>query len=226
MSQTPLISGFNVQQIVQEVLRRLGHAAAQTPVAVQTPVAAQLPPQRPVTNKPQGQLVWSQPVVSFQQLDGKLEDVNELVILATAVITPAARDELKHRSIRIVRGGSALKVIGAITIGIEAGIANVRHADATMLESDDQWNAFFRSAIATGEHPLAITKTPHRIACVANRISTVRAIAISDLRQLENAAEDAKANVLCISPIAVGHVPIQTVSKRWQLAISHLGVDE
>ena len=74
----------DVEQIVLEVIRRLG--------LVGSPPAS-------ATNE----LAISDQVVTMRSIEGKLADVNRLVVPGRAVVTPAVRDELRQRNIELVR---------------------------------------------------------------------------------------------------------------------------
>jgi len=75
-----------IEWIVVEVLRRLGVAGDERS---SSPVGAELAiPER---------------VVTLRLIEGRLKGVSRLLVQAGAVITPAAKDELKQRQIELVR---------------------------------------------------------------------------------------------------------------------------
>lgn len=74
-----------LEWIVQEVIRRL-HAADTSAL----PAA--------------GELRLSDRVVTLAAIKDRLASVRRVVVAAKAVVTPAVRDELKHRQIELVRG--------------------------------------------------------------------------------------------------------------------------
>ncbi|HAY81953.1 MAG TPA: hypothetical protein DCY79_19290 [Planctomycetaceae bacterium] len=74
------------ERIVQEVIRRL--------VAGGVTVGA-------TGNK---QLALSERVITLATLDGKLDGVETVSVQKRAVVTPAVKDELNRRSIRLVLG--------------------------------------------------------------------------------------------------------------------------
>jgi hypothetical protein len=78
-----------VEWIVVEVLRRLGAPG----------VAGR---ERSSTSA-DGELVVTDRVISLRAIDGRLVGVKRLVVPRQAVITPAAKDELKQRQIEVVR---------------------------------------------------------------------------------------------------------------------------
>jgi hypothetical protein len=73
-----------VEWIVAEVLRRLG-------------VAGEERSSSPVT-----ELRVTQRVVTMRLIEGRLTGVKRIVVNRRAVITPAVKDELKHRKIELI----------------------------------------------------------------------------------------------------------------------------
>lgn len=75
-----------LEWIVAEVMRRLnGYTTVEAP--------------------PTHELQITERLVTTQSLDGCLTNVNQLIVNANAVITPAAKDLLRDRGVRLVRGG-------------------------------------------------------------------------------------------------------------------------
>jgi hypothetical protein len=75
------------ERVVREVIRRLtqqGHTTIQVAAAG-------------------GELVLSERVVSMATLSGRLENVRQVIVPQRAIVTPAVRDELKQRSIELLR---------------------------------------------------------------------------------------------------------------------------
>ena len=77
-----------VEWIVVEVLRRLGVAEGKP---------------RSATAGSAGELRLTERVVTLRSIEGRLAGVTRVVVSARAVITPAARDELKQRTIELIR---------------------------------------------------------------------------------------------------------------------------
>jgi hypothetical protein len=72
-----------VEWIVAEVMRRVGVAS----------IAA---------GDGGAELVLKERVVTMRLIDGRLAGVSRLVVPTRAVVTPAVKDELKHRKIELV----------------------------------------------------------------------------------------------------------------------------
>jgi hypothetical protein len=80
-----------VEWIVSEVVRRLMLQAANERVAVG---------ERSSTT---AELTIDSKLVTMRTIEGKLTGINQLRVPARAIVTPAAKDELKQRQITLVR---------------------------------------------------------------------------------------------------------------------------
>ena len=81
-----------VEYIVREVIRRLKADGQFTASGSAQPAAAAR------------ELHLTDRVITLASLQGKLDGVTEITTPRNAVITPAVRDELTSRKIRVVRG--------------------------------------------------------------------------------------------------------------------------
>jgi pyruvate/2-oxoglutarate dehydrogenase complex dihydrolipoamide acyltransferase (E2) component len=208
----------DIQRIVQEVLRRLGQIA-QGQTQAQTQTQAQVSSDRidattvaPAITK----LVWSQSVVSAEALQGRLDGIGQLVVSPKAIVTPAARDELRERGIDLAREGELDSGLRSVPVGVQDTVVAAQTAQAIPITSDDEWTTFFHRSIQNGDSPLAVAPDPHRLACLVNRDETVRAVAVTDLRHLEDAVSQTAANVLCVSPAVLAGTPLSLVCRRFQ----------
>lgn len=77
-----------IDRIVQEVIRRL---VKQGLVLTEA------------TSKDESELALSDKVVTLAKLEGRLAGVKRLVVGGRSIVTPAVKDELKDRSIELVR---------------------------------------------------------------------------------------------------------------------------
>ena len=81
-----------VEYIVREVIRRLKADGQFTATGTSQPSAAAR------------ELHLTDRVITLASLQGRLDGVTEVTTVRNAVITPAVRDELAGRRIRVVRG--------------------------------------------------------------------------------------------------------------------------
>lgn len=75
-----------IERIVQEVIRRLLDRKVDTAGAA--PTAAR-------------ELVLAERVVTLETLRGRLDDVRSVAVAAHAIVTPAVKDELNDRGIKL-----------------------------------------------------------------------------------------------------------------------------
>src|SRR3954451_10677790 len=107
-----------IDAIVQAVLERLGRSAG-----AQSAKAAAVPVANP------GELTITDSVVSAKCLEGKLNNIQKVVVSARAVITPSARDLLRDKNVSITR---ALKTSSTSPTQLLLGTAGVK-LDTTAL---------------------------------------------------------------------------------------------
>jgi len=82
-----------IEQIVQEVLRRLKSMDVKLEADTETPAA----------DSTKQELVFEGRLVTLQRLRGRLTGVRRLVVERKAIVTPAVVDELKDRQIELVK---------------------------------------------------------------------------------------------------------------------------
>lgn len=218
---------FDIELIVREVLRELGAPADTVPVAPPAAASVPSPPVAPplavspsASDSPAaaadaGQLVVTQSPVTLAALAGRLDGVRRVVVPPGAVVTPAVYDELYRRNATLAFAApDAVQKPGTLRLALvalgkrfdpAALVAALRGA-AIEIEStttDCLMAASDRLAAAVAqENTLGALITRHTAAalCLANRLSGVRAVSVSDAGKLAAAAEAVGANVLVLDP--------------------------
>ena len=221
---------FDIELIVREVLRELGapqilpsplagEGSGARGLVNEKPAADPRPPVAapPLAVSPTltGQLVVTQSPVTLAALVGRLDGVRRVVVPPGAVVTPAVYDELYRRNATLAFAApEAVKKPGALRLALvalgkrfdpAALVAALRGA-AIEIESsttDCLMAASDRLAAAVAqENTLGALVTRHTAAalCLANRLSGVRAVSVSDAGKLAAAAEAVGANVLVLDP--------------------------
>ncbi len=190
-------SSLDIQRIVQEVLRRLDTSQPESPIVASS------------------RLVWPHRVVSAQSLEHRLKGVSELVVPATAVITPAAHDELRSQGVAVVRADQD-STLPTVPVAIQGEASGIEDSDATRIDTDRKWRSFLHAAVSRRQTPLAITPQPHRVACLANRDELLRAVAVTDLCHLKDVVDQTRANVLCISAETMATTSLPNLRQQWQ----------
>ena len=79
-----MLAAEEIERIVQEVIRRLTSAGKQD-------------------SSPKAALQLDDRLITLATIEGRLDGIDQLVVLAKAVITPSVRDELRDRNIELVR---------------------------------------------------------------------------------------------------------------------------
>ncbi|MEK6235926.1 MAG: hypothetical protein N2C14_14555 [Planctomycetales bacterium] len=220
-----------IEQLVRAVLQRLGRApASNTAPALVSPVSAssalvEEPPSNP--NK----LTWVEPVVSATDLLDRLHGVAVVVVSPAAVVTPAARDLLKERNVRLeISAAAAVSANGTcpLAIGIAATdfdpqgllkslrteIGNVETVNADgLLDATDR----LCDRAADGEtRSLLLTGDPFAATCLANRRSGVRAARVVRLADVHEAIESVAANLLIVDPSRHGVFELKQIAREFQ----------
>lgn len=83
------LSPEQLEWIVSEVVRRLTAALQSSGQSPASPATAEL--------------VLTDKLVTLRTLEGRLAGVKQIVVPPRAIVTPAVRDELKQRGIKLVR---------------------------------------------------------------------------------------------------------------------------
>jgi hypothetical protein len=218
MSDAPL----DIDAIVREVLRRLRADAPSTNGPSQTAVA---PDDAPAAAKP-GELVWSEKVVSWSQLQDRLKGVRHIIVPRGAVVTPSVRDELRRRNVSLsyqcapAQSASSSNVLLVIVescceagqlIGALDATAGAQLFEASSLRQATQ--AVVRHLTCSDNCAVVLTTAPAATACVMNRTHSARAAVASSDDSVREAVQTLGANVLAVNPSGNGLYAV----RRWVL---------
>lgn len=188
----------DIDWIVAEVVRRLAKLSERHQAAESTPI--------------------SDKVITLETLK-KYHQQTELVILPRAIVTPAAKDELKKRNIRLIRQGEsgATNTTNKTTSGkllaanlgadyqaktlaqlVSAYGANLeQHSPTALLQSVASHAA---RVSREGAKAVWFTSQAAHAVCLANREAKVWAVQGSDEASVKAAMSSIPANVLVIDP--------------------------
>jgi len=167
-----------------------------------------------------GRLSIGQRVVTLASLDGRLSGVRELVVPCAAVVTPAVRDLLRKRQIRLTftaepvggTGGAAGSMLVALAAGpydAEAAWKAVAAEASEAVRIDgESWvelaGRLTHAIAAEGRFGVLMTHRAMAAVCLANRQQAVRAVLATSAAAVGDAAVQVGANLLVIDPAAHG----------------------
>jgi len=201
----------DIERIVREVMRRL-----EVPQPVDDKVGADV--QTPPEPKPDNsKLRLSGRVVTLASLDSRLAGVRQVVVAKGTVVTPAVRDELRKKKIKLEfsdNGHRANVSVGGVLLGMVEGsydaAALLKAVSAEVGETQridgSCWIEVTRQmteAIA-GETKCGVLVTCRATAavCLANRTSGLRAALGVGTAAVKDATETIGANLLVVDPTA------------------------
>jgi hypothetical protein len=208
-----------IERVVREVLAELQRApgrrdsppAASPPVSASRPLSAE-PHSSP---DPDGALVLNQRVVTMNDVSDRLAGKRRVRVRPGTVITPAVRDELHQRNVRLEfvppKGRHFGDLLRLIFVAIQTRMDPKPLIAALRCEGiEATWNEMECVITATdylaGElaksDTLGVLLTPHTAAalCLANRLPGVRAILGSEAKGLPEDAAAVGANVVIVNP--------------------------
>ncbi len=199
----------DIERIVREVLAQLGADAKSAPA-----------PAAPADVSPagrEGDVYIDARVVTLESIAGRLQGVKQIAVPPGALVTPAVRDELRHKGVALVCGSMTtgrkelprvLLIVGrtrddpaaAVEMLAREGVQVQTESSDCMIASTDKLAA----AVALGQS-LGLLWTRHTAAglCLANRHAGIRAVLATGVSATAAAVAAVGANVLVVDP-AVG----------------------
>ena len=152
-------------------------------------------------------------VISTQTLRGKLENVTTIRVRPKTILTPAVRDQLRDRKIRIAFDlGSSVQTNDhspkTILLGTTCNttgnslrdqlVANGTQVQLHVEKSAAQLANNVGKKISASMPALIVADHPYSAACSANRNSSVRAVVIGDPNELRAAKAELNPNCVVI----------------------------
>ena len=215
------IEQADIEQIVREVLRRLD-APSGAPQGRTS--------ERDLVAQGDG-LTLTGRVISLTDVDGRLDGVNTIHLVRGAVLTPAARDYLKHRGITISRsvaGGATQSPSGVHALVL--GMAETDYDSSSIVSYlakrgvpmqqlartglPDVAREMCDAVALGGQRGLLFTAETTAALCIANRRRGVRAALANDSATVEAALRSIAANLLVIDPVKAGTFQLQRIAER------------
>jgi hypothetical protein len=210
-----------IERIVRQVLAELGVGGeSAAPVAARNgKPEREADSQYGAPSKASAECAIGDRVITLASLDGRLNGANVLRVVRGAIVTPAVRDELKARNIRLEiaenPAANPVKNHVKVVLGIAdtpedvstatsavqshlTGLANVQsmqHADLGTLVARVGEAVTTRTALA-----VVWSRRPAAAACLANRHRGIRAVWACTPKALREAFATIAPNVLAYNP--------------------------
>jgi ribose 5-phosphate isomerase RpiB len=205
-----------VEQIVREVLSRLGGKPDANVVGPSSPV---------------NELAVSESVVTVAALDGKLGGIRRLVVSPRAVVTPSARDLLKENNVTLVR---SLRTATPTAVRIAVATAGTNFDVSEIVRSLRQNRTEVEQLASTGvaqvtrelaeevrkSGKLGVLITPEttQAVCLANRHRGVRAATAASRGEVNEIIKAVGANFVIVDPARRSRFEVQRIVEAFCLA--------
>ncbi|PQO45794.1 hypothetical protein [Blastopirellula marina] len=191
------LSGEQIERIVQLVVRQVR--------ALEASSAEVAKPAKSVKISTDGsEVALADRVVTMETLEGKIGGAKALVVTPSAIVTPAARDALKDRGVRLLRDSEAAKrakkpvevlafAASGVTAWRERGPVGV-FIDLT--------STVKQAALAAKQDKIVIllTESPEAACCAANRDGEIRAASVDSIAAVNRVLPQTAANVIAVDP--------------------------
>jgi hypothetical protein len=217
-----------IERIVREVLARLGGAPAAVPAAAANGQG------KAVTEA--ATLVLDARVVTLDDLSGRLDKQQSVTVPTNAVVTPAVRDYLRERKIRLVRRQATERVAKA-AIRLVVGVTDTKYEPSEMLRplsaqgiqielaAGGSLTAVTESIVEQVKRDstlgLVLTEQVAAVVCLANRQTGVRAAAAAKLGEVEGAIQQVGVNLLVINPRGQSGYALRQMVQRYSSGAWH-----
>ncbi len=181
------------------------------------------------TSSPRELIIESR-LVTLAELAGKLVGVQQLVVPAKAVITPAARDLLRQQQIDIGYSLPA-KTVAKSRLPLVLGAAETNYDASSLVQSIAGQGVPVERLAKTGlaqvvremceeasrgaKLGLMLTSETSAALCLANRRTGVRAVSATSVTATPRAVRSVGANVLVIDPAGRGAFELQRIVSQF-----------
>ncbi|MFT5526529.1 MAG: hypothetical protein ACI9HK_004506 [Pirellulaceae bacterium] len=207
----------DIDRIVRDVVRRIREMQTASSRSANSSGATSVDSPQPAGNERDSLVLHNQLITLKTITESKrsLDDVNTVVVHQRAVVTPAVKDELRERKVRLVRQqdlqATQSTVIPLVFATYETDLdlqgwlssGGKTFAGSTTLPNDciEEISNELKLAVTTGEQfGVILTSQSAKASCVANRLSGVRAAVGFDREATIEAMATLNANVLIIDP--------------------------
>lgn len=208
------VTAAEIERMVRDVLSRMT-AAAPAP----NPTAA---------------LELANRVITLDDVDGRLAEINQLIVAPKAVVTPAVRDVLRQRKISLVRRAAGGKADPVAKHSIAVAVAASKF-DSSRLVDDLRRDGYGVQQLAQagtvsavreladgaargGVRSLLLADQTEAALIAANRYGGVRAVGGDDPQQVAQASAAVDANFLVVRPSGKSDYLLRRIVAAWLAA--------
>lgn len=212
------VTAAEIERMVRDVLSRMT-AAAPTP----NPTAA---------------LELASRVITLDDIDGQLAEINQLIVDPKAVVTPAVRDVLRQRRISLVRRAAGAKAVSVAKHAIAVAVAASKF-NSSRLVDDLRRDGYGVQQLAQtgtvaavreladaaargGMRALLLADQAEAALIAANRYGGVRAVGADDPQQVAQASASVDANFLVVRPAGKSDYLLRRIAAAWLAARSNV----
>lgn len=207
-----------IEQIVREVMRRL------------TPNASSAPASSETNNRQTAELADS--IITADVLAEKAAGRKKVIVRARAIVTPSARDWLRHNNVELIRGATATTASAEMTsdqlvITHSASQTIDRVLEDAGRQSSGGWNR--NNVVSAGDAAkkaigelrressrviVVLTSEPEVVACLANRNEKVKAAVVADAAAVARVKSGLCGNVFVIDPARRSFFELRNMLRR------------
>ncbi|TWT29998.1 hypothetical protein [Blastopirellula retiformator] len=192
------LSPEQVDRIVRLVVQQV-RALEKSPAAT----SVQLAPSVEISSDG-SEVALADKVVTVETLEGKIGGAKSLVVSPKAIVTPAARDQLREKGVRLLRDSEAAKrakkPVEVLAFNA-SGVMSWRERGPVGVFID-LTSTVKQAALAVKQDKIVIllTESPEAACCAANRDATMRAASVDSIDALDRVLPQTAANVIAVDP--------------------------
>jgi len=213
-----------IEQIVAEVMRRLMPTASSAPASSET------------NNGQSAQLTDS--VITADVLAEKAANQKSVVVGERAIVTPSARDWLRHNKVELIHETTAASTGVAASVQVTSDKLVITHSagqtvDRVLEDAGRQTNGGWnRKSVESADEAakkaigelrressrviVVLTSEPEVVACLANRNEQVKAAVVADAAAVARVKSGLDGNVFVVDPTGRSFFELRNILRRVQ----------
>jgi hypothetical protein len=211
-----------IEQIVREVMRRL------------TPNAPSAPASSETNNRQPAELADS--IITADVLAEKAAGRKKVAVGARAIVTPSARDWLRHNNVELIQGATATSPGVMASAEMRSDKLVITHSasqtiDRVLEDAGRQSNGgWHQNSVESAEDAarkaigelrressrviVVLTSEPEVVACLANRNEKVKAAVVADAAAVARVKSGLDGNVFVIDPAGRSFFELRNILRR------------